>query len=100
MAGASPKELNQILQDNAKLHEIAKAAFEAVDTDGSGYIEEPELKTVMSNVAKDIGMDEPTDSDVRDVFFELDENSDGQISLDEFKVLIRQVLELMASQSN
>ena len=96
--GASPEEIQKILTDDRKLHEIAKAAFDAVDTDGSGYIEEPELKTVMSSVASDIGMDSPSDSDVKDVFLELDANGDGKISLEEFKVLIRQVLELMANQ--
>ena len=96
--GASPQEIEQILKDDRKLHEIAKAAFDAVDTAGSGYIEEPELKTVMSSVASDIGMDAPSDSDVKDVFLELDANGDGKISLEEFKVLIRQVLELMSNQ--
>lgn len=95
---ASPQEIQAILSDATKLHDIAKAAFDAVDTDCSGSIEEPELKTVMSSVASDIGMDSPSDNDVRDVFKELDVNGDGKISLEEFKVLIKQVLELMASQ--
>ena len=99
MAGASPQEIEAILRDDSKLHEIAKAAFDAVDVDGSGFIDEPELKQVMASVAGDIGMDSPSDSDVRDVLKELDANGDGKISLDEFKVLIRQVLELMASQA-
>ncbi|CAG9313660.1 unnamed protein product [Blepharisma stoltei] len=98
MASASPEEIRAILRDERKLHDIAKAAFDAVDTDRSGFIDEPELRTVMCSVANDIGMDTPSDSDVRDVLRELDTNRDGRISLDEFKVLIRQVLELMASQ--
>ena len=99
MAAASPSEIQAILANDERLTEIARAAFEAVDTDGSGFIEEPELKTVMKSVAQDIGMDEPSDSDVRDVFLELDANGDGKISLEEFKVLIRQVLELMKGQA-
>ncbi|CAG9316981.1 unnamed protein product [Blepharisma stoltei] len=98
MASASPEEIRAILRDDRKLHDIAKAAFDAVDADRSGFIDEPELRTVMCSVANDIGMDTPSDSDVRDVLRELDTNRDGRISLDEFKVLIRQVLELMASQ--
>ncbi|OMJ68835.1 hypothetical protein SteCoe_17464 [Stentor coeruleus] len=95
---ASPQEIQAILRDDRKLHEIAKAAFDAVDSDHSGFIDEPELKQVMCSVASDIGMDQPTDSDVRDVLRDLDQNHDGRISLEEFKVLIRQVLELMANQ--
>ena len=95
---ATPEEIQAILRDEKKLHEIAKSAFDAVDADGSGFIDEPELKTVMVSVAGDIGMDQPSDNDVKAVLRELDTNHDGRISLDEFKVLIRQVLELMASQ--
>jgi Ca2+-binding EF-hand superfamily protein len=36
---------------------------------------------------------------VREVLRELDSNKDGRISVDEFKVLIRQVLELMKEGS-
>lgn len=98
MASATPEEIRAILADDRKLHDIAKAAFDAVDVDRSGFIDEPELRTVMCSVANDIGMDTPSDSDVRDVLRELDTNRDGRISLEEFKVLIRQVLELMANQ--
>lgn len=95
---ATPAEIQAILRDDRKLHEIAKSAFDAVDSDRSGFIDEPELKSVMTSVAQDIGMDAPTDSDVQDVLKELDKNNDGKISLEEFKVLIRQVLEIMATQ--
>ena len=91
----SAEEIEAILKDDSKLNEIAKAAFESVDADGSGYIEEAELKVVMSSVARDIGMPQPSDSDVSEVLRELDTNRDGRVSKDEFKVLIRQVLELM-----
>ena len=91
----SKEEIETILNDESKLNEIVKAAFESVDTDGSGYIEEAELKVVMTSVARDISMTEPTEQDVAEVLRELDSNRDGKVSQEEFKVLIRQVLELM-----
>jgi Ca2+-binding EF-hand superfamily protein len=93
----SAEEIRAILADENKLKEVVKAAFESVDTDGSGFIDAPELKKVMSSVAGDIGMPEPSDNDVIEVMRELDANNDGKISEDEFKVLIKQVLELMLS---
>ena len=94
---SSPEEIQAILRDENKLHEIAKAAFDAVDVDGSGAIDQEELGQVMESVANDIGMDKPSPSDVSDVFKELDVDRNGVIDLEEFKTLIRQVLQLMAS---
>ena len=95
---ANPQEIEAILKDENKLHDIAKAAFDAVDADGSGAIDSSELKIVMESVANDIGMDKPSDAEVRDVFMELDQDGNGEIDLEEFKVLIKQVLQIMASQ--
>ena len=39
----------------------------------------------------------PTKEEVEEVLRELDENNDGKLSLDEFEVLIKQVLEMMAA---
>lgn len=60
-----------------------------MDTDNSGFIDKDELKEVMTSVAKDIGMPEPSDNDVDEVMQELDANGDGKISQDEFRVLIK-----------
>ena len=67
----------------------------------------------MNNVAVDIGVEKPTKEEVEEVLKELgktikkyilkincifiDENGDGKLSLDEFQVLIEQVLEMMAN---
>lgn len=89
--------IRDILADDAKLKKITKAAFDAVDSDKSGYLEPNELEIVMNNVAKDIGADPPTKEEVADVLKELDTNKDGKISMEEFQVLIKQVLEVMAN---
>jgi Ca2+-binding EF-hand superfamily protein len=91
----SVEEIKAILNDDDKLLEIARDAFESVDTDGSGFIEQRELKEVMAGVASDVGMSQPSDADVDEVMRSLDANSDGKISLDEFKALIKAVLEMM-----
>ena len=43
----------------------------------------------MKNVAKDIGIENPSDEEVNKLLVDLDRNKDGKISLDEFEVLIR-----------
>lgn len=88
--------ISDILGDKHKLRKITEAAFKAVDIDGSGFLERNELEIVMENVAKDIGVDKPTKEEVDEVLTELDENGDGKLSIDEFQVLIEQVLDLMA----
>ncbi|EGR34611.1 hypothetical protein IMG5_005660 [Ichthyophthirius multifiliis] len=59
-----------------------------------------ELEQVMINVASDIGVDKPTKDDVDEVLKELDENGDGKLSMEEFQVLIEQVLEMMSIAEN
>jgi calmodulin len=51
----------------------------------------------MIQVSGEVGCPSPSDSDVSEVMKELDANGDGKISLDEFEVLIRQVLTLMTN---
>ena len=88
--------ISEIMKDKHKLRKITEAAFKAVDLDGSGYLERNELELVMENVAKDIGVDKPTKDEVDAVLAELDENGDGKLSIEEFQVLIEQVLDMMA----
>ena len=43
-----------------------------------------------------MGLPAPSDEEVKEVLKELDTNNDGKLSLEEFEVLIRQVLEMMS----
>lgn len=88
--------IKDILSDKQKLIKITEAAFKAVDTDGSGFLERNELEQVMINVAVDIGVEKPTKEEVEEVLKELDENGDGKLSQQEFQVLIEQVLDMMS----
>ena len=45
--------INELLADKDKLNKLAKAAFDAVDTDKSNLLERGELEAIMNNVSKD-----------------------------------------------
>jgi len=85
--------IRKILNDEKKLNRIAKVAFKSVDKDGSGLIDLKEMELVMLAIAKDLRMAPPTKNDIREVFTMLDEDKSGNISLNEFKILIKCVLE-------
>ena len=68
---------------------LTKMAFDVIDADHNGYLDSDELKTVMMNVAQDIGVDTPSENEVAEVLKELDEDENGEISVEEFEVLIR-----------
>ena len=90
-----PKAIDEILKDDKKFTEVAKLAFDSVDTDNSGQIDASELEKIMSQIASDMGTDPPSKKDVMEVLEYLDEDGSGKISFDEFKKLIRDVLTAM-----
>jgi Ca2+-binding EF-hand superfamily protein len=61
--------------------EVAKLrrAFEACDTDGSGEIDEAELKLVMTSLGENI-----SEKGLKKMFRELDTSGDGEVDFDEF----------------
>ena len=92
---ADNSEIRAIINDDAKLSAVAKAAFESVDTDHSGQIDASELNIVMRQISQDMGAEPPSEDDVKEVLNHLDSDRSGKIDLAEFKVLIRDVLKGM-----
>lgn len=90
-----PKAIDEILKDDKKFTEVAKLAFDSVDTDKSGQIDASELEKIMCQIATDMGTDPPSKKDVMEVLEYLDEDNSRKISFDEFKKLIRDVLTAM-----
>ena len=90
--------IQNILNDEAKLKEVAKAAFDSVDTDGSGQIDQEELTKVMQQISGDLGTEPPTKEDVLEVLKHLDTDKSGKIDFNEFIVLIRDVLKAMVNK--
>ena len=93
------KAIKEILSNEKKFTEVAKVAFDSVDTDKSGQIDGNELEKVMVQIASDMGADPPTKEDVMEVLEHLDEDKSGKIDFNEFKVLIKDVLEAMLDDS-
>ena len=90
--------IKEILSNENKFNEVAKVAFDSVDTDNSGQIDASELEQVMIQISSDMGADAPSKEDVMQVLDHLDEDKSGKVNFDEFKVLIRNVLEAMLAE--
>ena len=75
-----------------KFNDVAKVAFDSVDTDKSGLIDEEELTKVMAQISSDMDTEPPSKEDVKKVLQHLDSDHSGKIDCDEFKILIREVL--------
>ena len=89
--------IKAILNDESKLKEVARVAFDSVDTDKSGQIDQEELTKVMAQISGDIGAEPPTKEEVAEVLKHLDTDKSGKIDFNEFLVLIKDVLKAMCS---
>ena len=91
--------IKDIINDEKKLREVARVAFESVDTDKSGQIDNNELGKVMEGISKDLGVAPPTKAEINEVLQHLDTDKSGTIDFDEFVVLIKDVLTAMSESS-
>ncbi|TNV72857.1 hypothetical protein FGO68_gene12414 [Halteria grandinella] len=89
------RTLEIILAQQDKIKIVSDLAFDAVDLDGSNFLEKAELSEVMRQVAHEMKVKPPTDGDIDAVLKELDENTDDKVSKEEFLALIVQVLRKM-----
>ena len=89
------KTIREILNDESKLNQVTKAAFDEVDTDRSGKIDKSELDKVIEIVCKDMGAVPPSHEECMEVFNHLDTDESGKIDFNEFKILIKDVLNSM-----
>ena len=89
------KAIKDILSSDKKFTEVAKVAFDSVDVDKSGTIDATELEKVMVQIASDMGAEPPSKEDLQEVLEHLDTDKSGKIDFNEFKILIRDVLEAM-----
>lgn len=89
------KEVTAILENEARLTSMSSAAFEEVDSDRSGSIDQSELHRAMSKFNSLMKLPQPKEEQVRALFLQLDRNGDGRIDKAEFRELVRETLRRM-----
>ena len=87
--------IKSIVEDENALDQIAKKAFDNVDRDKSGEIDEYELEKIMAQISSDMGAEPPTKEDVKEVLEHLDSDHSGKIEFKEFKELIIDILKAL-----
>ncbi len=76
----------------------AENLFSKYDADKDDYIEINELKNLLDDTAKEIGIPYPNDEDVEKVMLDTDKNKDNKISREEF-IKLYMILCLIKSES-
>lgn len=84
------------VKDHLKV--VTDMAFDAVDEDCSGQLDQQEIGDIMATVATKMGVTAPTNADLGIILEELDDDFDGQVSKDEFLSLIMLVTEKMIEE--
>ena len=95
---SSQQAIKNILNCDEKLTNAARAAFNAVDTDKSGFIEILELDKLISDMASDMGNEHPSVDNMKDVLDHLDKDKSGKIEFEEFKIFIREIFQSMLQE--
>ena len=73
-------------------------AFEAVDIDDSGKIDQSELMETMEEVAKHLNLAAPNKDEIEGFMAQFDQNDDDMVDKDEFEYLVIMTLERMAER--
>lgn len=87
--------VREILEDDARLTALSREIFDVIDTNHSGTIDLPELKEALNEAAKQMDAPPPSDEEIQSILSSLDANSDRVVDPDEFKALVRQLLEAL-----
>ncbi|TWW58979.1 parvalbumin-7 [Takifugu flavidus] len=83
-----PKKFFELVGLTAMSPESVKDVFRVLDVDGSGFIEEDELKYILKGFSKE-GRD-LTDDETKAFLKAADKDGDGKIGIDEFEVMVHE----------
>ncbi|XP_061829438.1 parvalbumin 8 [Nerophis lumbriciformis] len=82
-----PKKFFQVCGMTKKSPQDVKKVFGILDNDGSGYIEEEELKFFLQRFSP--GARVLTDTETKAFMHAADDDSDGRIGVDEFQAMVQ-----------
>jgi Ca2+-binding EF-hand superfamily protein len=82
------------IQVPQKVIDEAHSVFNRYDTDNSNSIEKNELRNLLSDLSKEIGIPMPSDEDVEQVMYDVDINKDKRLSRDEFLNLFKIIYQM------
>lgn len=96
MASAK-EEFEQLLADEPRLQALAQVAFNQIDDSKSAFLSPKEWKGLMNLVSLELGFN-LNDAEVEELFREVDTNSDGRITFEEFLPFFRTLVKQVADE--
>ena len=78
------------MKDQIKI--VTDLAFDTIDDDGSGGLDQCEIAGIMETVANSMGVLPPSEEDLGCILRELDDDFDGSVSKEEFCSLVMLVI--------
>ena len=75
--------------DQKTFDEMVETTFKEADLNQNNTIERNELAILLKKISGTLGVEPPEESEVDEEFKRLDENLDGKLSKEEFKVLVK-----------
>eukprot|EP00759_Apiculatamorpha_spiralis_P028472 PhF_6_TR31099/c0_g1_i1/m.45488 len=91
--GKTIEELTSLLADEEKFTSICRQCFDFVDTNKNGTLDRLEIRELMYKLSVSSQIDPPTWEENDEMFRKIDTDNDGVISFDEFKPVVRKMLE-------
>lgn len=91
----SKDDIRLILNNQKELRKLSKMGFAVVDTDRSGLISADELEELLNDISQKVGVPAPTKKDVKNILKSIDADGDGEITLDEFTILMKEMLQMI-----
>ena len=86
------EEVYEFLHNDKKFSELWDDAFGEVDIDGSGELDRDELIRCLNWLSASIGIENPTEDDIDDIYDGLNIEIDGTITKSNFKILVKELL--------
>lgn len=89
MNSAQKEQIRRQILDESVFGPMVDKTFYDADLDKSGFIEKAELKILLKGIHATLGLSAPTTAEINAELKRLDLNTDGKISKEEFRTLVK-----------